>query len=47
MDDLFAILQSERSQFGAREPVIGVENASYPQTFRDLDEHRVFSIYTT
>src|SRR5664280_52550 len=41
----FFVLQSERSQFRARGPVIRVENASNPQTFRDLDEHRgVFDI---
>src|ERR1019366_5545988 len=41
----FVILQSERSQFRARGPVIRVKNASNPQTFRDLDEHRgVFDI---
>jgi hypothetical protein len=45
MDDSFVILQSERSQFPARGPVIRVRNASNPQTFRDLDEHRgVFDI---
>jgi hypothetical protein len=45
MDDSFVILQSERSQFRARGPVIRVKNASNPQTFRDLDEHRgVFDI---
>ncbi|MDO8793853.1 MAG: hypothetical protein Q7J25_04455 [Vicinamibacterales bacterium] len=45
MDDSFVILQSERRQFRARGPVIGVKNASNPQTFRDLDEHRgVFDI---
>jgi hypothetical protein len=40
MDDPFAILQSERSQFDTRGPVIDVENASHPQTICDLDEHR-------
>jgi hypothetical protein len=39
MDDSFVILQSERSQFRARGPVIRVKNASNPQTFRDPDEH--------
>jgi len=47
MDDSFVILQSERSQFRARGPVIRVKNASNPQTLRDLDEHRgVFDIDT-
>jgi hypothetical protein len=40
MDDTFVILQSERRQFCARGHVIRVKNASNPQTFRDLDEHR-------
>jgi hypothetical protein len=45
MDDSFVIQQSERCQFRARGPVIRVQNASNPQTFRDLDEHRgVFDI---
>src|SRR5512135_552182 len=45
MDDALVILQSERSQFRAGGPVIRVKNASNPQTFRDLDEHRgVFDI---
>jgi hypothetical protein len=45
MDDTFAILQSERSQFCARGSVIHVKNASNPQTFRDPDEHRgIFDI---
>jgi len=45
MDDSFVILQSERSQFRARRLVIRVKNASNPQTFRDLDEHRgVFDV---
>jgi len=45
MDDSIVIPQSERSQFRARGPVIRVKNASNPQTFRDLDEHRgVFDI---
>src|SRR5664280_1761093 len=39
MDDSFANLQSQRSQFRTRGPVIRVKNASNPQTFRDLDEH--------
>src|ERR1019366_1535258 len=45
MDHSFVILQSERSQFRACGPVIRVRNASNPQTFRDLYEHRgVFDI---
>src|SRR5450830_422092 len=45
MSASFVILQSERSQFRARGPVIRVKNASNPQSFRDLDEHRgVFDI---
>src|SRR5208337_3159973 len=45
MDGSFVIPQSERSQFLARGPIIRVKNASNPQTFRDLDEHRgVFDI---
>jgi hypothetical protein len=45
MDDAFIVPQSERSQFRARGFVIRVKNASNPQTFRDLDEHRgVFDI---
>jgi hypothetical protein len=45
MEGSFIILQSERSQFRARGLVIRVKNASNPQTFRDLDEHRgVFDI---
>jgi hypothetical protein len=45
MDDSFVILQSERRQFLARGHVIRVKNASNPQVFRDLDEHRgVFDI---
>jgi hypothetical protein len=45
MDDSFVILQSKRSQFCARGPVIRVKNASNPQTLRNLDEHRgVFDI---
>src|SRR5450759_4644974 len=45
MDGSFIILQSERSQFRACGPVIRVKNASNPQSFRDLDEHRgVFDI---
>jgi hypothetical protein len=39
-DDSLVILQSERSQFRARGAVIRVKNASNPQTFRDLYEHR-------
>src|ERR1035438_5988127 len=39
MDVFFVILQSERSEFHARRPVIRVKNASNPQSFRDLDEH--------
>jgi hypothetical protein len=39
------MLQSKRSQLRASGFVIGVKNASNPQTFRDLDEHRrVFDI---
>src|SRR5450756_2959066 len=46
VDDSFVILQTERSQFRARGSVIRVKNASNPQTFRDLDEHRgVFDIH--
>src|ERR1039458_6787909 len=45
MDVFFVILQSERSQFRAGGFVIRVKNASNPQSFRDLDEHRgVFDI---
>src|SRR5664279_3590563 len=45
MDDPFVNLQSQRSQFRARGPVIRVKNASNPQTFRYLDEHRgVFDV---
>jgi hypothetical protein len=45
MDGSFVILQSERSQFRTRGPEIRVKNASNPQTFLDLDEHRgVFDI---
>jgi len=40
MDDSALILQSERSQFRARRSVIRVKNASNPQTFGDLNEHR-------
>jgi hypothetical protein len=44
-DTSSVIAQSQQSQFRARGPVIRVENASNPQTFRDLDEHRgVFDI---
>src|ERR1019366_4982721 len=39
------VRQSERSEFRAGGPVIRVKDASDPQTFRDLDEHRgVFDI---
>ena len=45
MNDSFVNLQSERSQFRACGPVIRVKDASNPQTFRDLYEHRsVFDI---
>jgi hypothetical protein len=45
MDYSFVILQSERSQFYARGPVIRVKYASNTQTFRNLDKHRgVFDI---
>jgi hypothetical protein len=45
MDDPFVVLQSERSQLRTRGSVIRVKNASNPQTFRSLDEHRdVFEI---
>jgi hypothetical protein len=47
MDASFVILQSERSQFDARGLLIGVENASYFQNFRDLDEHRGDTHYLT
>jgi hypothetical protein len=40
MDASAIILQSERSQFRARRSVIRVKNASNPQTFGDLNEHR-------
>jgi hypothetical protein len=41
----FVIPQSKRNQFRARGAVIRVKNASNPQGFRDLDEHRgVFDI---
>jgi hypothetical protein len=40
MGDSIVSLQSERCQFRARGPVIRVKNASNPQPFRDLDEHR-------
>ena len=40
MDNSFVILQPERNQFRAGGPVICVKNASNPQTFRDLSEHR-------
>ena len=35
------MLQAERGQLCARGLIIRVANASNPQTFRDLDEHRL------
>jgi hypothetical protein len=39
MDDSIVTLQTKRSQFRARRPVILVKNASNPQSLGDLHEH--------
>jgi hypothetical protein len=40
MDNSIVIRQFERSQFRTRRREIPVKDASNPQAFRDLDEHR-------